>query len=192
MLIKRDILEAIRRGDIDLQFRRWSRATVKPGGTLKTAVGILNIGAITELGEDEVALADVRRAGFSDLPDFRSWLQTMKPGYLCKIEISYAGDDPLLALRERRNLSLDELNQVNGKLDAMDKRAGSAWTTATLELIAQNPGRLAAELAALAGKDKAKFKSDVARLKALGLTISLEQGYRLSPRGATVFGARHL
>ena len=31
--------------------------------------------------------------------------------------------------------------------------------------------------------EKLKFKSNVRRLKALGLTESLEVGYRLSPRG---------
>ncbi|MCB1516789.1 MAG: hypothetical protein KDJ19_04115 [Hyphomicrobiaceae bacterium] len=190
MLIKRDILEAIKRGDIDLQFRRWSRATVKPGGTLKTAVGILNIGEINELSENEVELKDAKRAGFADLEDFRQWLATMKPGYLCKIELSYAGEDPLIALRERRDLSMEELAEVDSKLDAMDKRAPAPWTTRTLELIAQHPGRLASELADMADKDKAKFKADVAKLKALGLTISFDQGYRLSPRGATVFGTR--
>jgi hypothetical protein len=30
MLIKMAVLEAIKRGDIDIQFRRWKRATVRP------------------------------------------------------------------------------------------------------------------------------------------------------------------
>ena len=37
MLLKREVLEAIKRGEITLQFRRWSRPTVKPGGTLKVS-----------------------------------------------------------------------------------------------------------------------------------------------------------
>jgi hypothetical protein len=45
-------------------------------------------------------------------------------------------------------------------------------------------GRRAANLAAAFGRDVQPFKADVRKLKNLGLTISLEVGYRLSPRGA--------
>ena len=41
-------------------------------------------------------------------------------------------------------------------------------------------------LAARAGIDRPTFKQRVRRLKALGLTESLEVGYRLSPRGEAV------
>jgi hypothetical protein len=39
------------------------------------------------------------------------------------------------------------------------------------------------ELAADAGLERRAYKLRVRRLKALGLTESLERGYRLSPRG---------
>jgi len=39
------------------------------------------------------------------------------------------------------------------------------------------------ELAAEAGQERRAYKLRVRRLKALGLTESLERGYRLSPRG---------
>ena len=39
-------------------------------------------------------------------------------------------------------------------------------------------------LADEAGQERLSFKTRVRRLKALGLTESLEVGYRLSPRGA--------
>ena len=41
----------------------------------------------------------------------------------------------------------------------------------------------AADLAASFGRETQPFKLDVRKLKALGLTLSLEVGYRLSPRG---------
>jgi hypothetical protein len=46
------------------------------------------------------------------------------------------------------------------------------------------------ELAAEAGQDRAYYKLRVRRLKALGLTESLEVGYRLSPRGRAFLAAR--
>lgn len=94
MLIKLEVLEAIKRGDIDLQFRRWKRRSVKAGGTLKTRVGVLSIGAITPISASGVTEVDARRAGFEDVPDFLRWLDTMKPGELDRIEVSYLGEDP--------------------------------------------------------------------------------------------------
>ena len=46
---------------------------------------------------------------------------------------------------------------------------------------------MSTELAAAAGQERAYFKLRVRRLKALGLTESLEVGYRLSPRGARMW-----
>ncbi|MEP7241475.1 MAG: hypothetical protein ABI697_11360 [Devosia sp.] len=95
MLIKFEVLEAIRRGEITLQFRRWSRPTVKPGGTLKTKVGLLRIGRIDDMRPEDVSVADARKAGFADLGEFQAWLNTMKQGPLFqRIELSYLGQAP--------------------------------------------------------------------------------------------------
>ena len=48
------------------------------------------------------------------------------------------------------------------------------------------PGTQAATLAAELDREKLKFKQDVRKLKELGLTESLEIGYRVSPRGKAV------
>ena len=41
MLIRQQILSGIADGKIDLAFRRWTRPTVKAGGTLLTTIGRL-------------------------------------------------------------------------------------------------------------------------------------------------------
>ena len=93
MLIKLEVLEAIKRGEITLQFRRWTRPSVKPGGTLKTKVGLLKIGRIDEMDPAEVTATDARKAGFKDLAEFHKWLGTMKQGPLFhRIEVSYIGE----------------------------------------------------------------------------------------------------
>lgn len=95
MLIKLEVLEAIKRGEITLQFRRWTRPSVKAGGTLKTKVGLLRIGSITEMSPDDVTAADAKKAGFTDVADFHRWLGTMKQGPLFhRIELSYLGPAP--------------------------------------------------------------------------------------------------
>ena len=93
MLLKLEVLEAIKAGTITLQFRRWSRPSVKAGGTLKTKIGLLKIGRIDDLRPEDVALKDARAAGFKDLADFNRWLGTMKEGPLFqRIEVSYLGE----------------------------------------------------------------------------------------------------
>ena len=93
MLIKLEVLEAIRRGEVKLQFRRWTRPSVKAGGTLKTKVGLLRIGRIDEMNPADVTAADARKAGFKDLAEFNKWLGTMKQGPLFhRIEVSYIGE----------------------------------------------------------------------------------------------------
>ena len=95
MLLKLDILEAIRRGEITLQFRRWTRPSVKPGGTLKTKIGLLRIGRVDDMLPEDVTLADAQQAGFADLDEFQEWLGTMKQGPLFqRIELSYLGEPP--------------------------------------------------------------------------------------------------
>ncbi|MBR0666931.1 hypothetical protein GXW71_21400, partial [Roseomonas hellenica] len=54
---------------------------------------------------------------------------------------------------------------------------------AVLAAIAAAPGRRAPDLAARLGWPAAPFKIAVRHLKALGLTESLDVGYRLSARG---------
>jgi hypothetical protein len=93
MLLKRDLLEDIKAGKVDLIFRRWNRPTVKPGGTLKTKVGLLSIKSITDMSPEDVTDTEAQRAGFSDVADFRRWLDTMKAGELFqRIEVGYLGE----------------------------------------------------------------------------------------------------
>ena len=50
-------------------------------------------------------------------------------------------------------------------------------------MIAERPEVRAPDLAASVGRETQPFKTDVRKLKELGLTESLLVGYRLSPRG---------
>ncbi|WP_249689668.1 hypothetical protein [Stappia sp. WLB 29] len=191
MLLKREVLEGIRAGRVSLQFRRWRRRTVKPGGTLRTAIGVLAIGDISPVEAGAVTDDDARAAGFTDAAALRDWLDDGRPGMLERIEVSWAGEDPRAGLREEESLDPLALAEIAGRLDAMDGRAREgAWTARAMDLIARNPERPAAELAAAMGLEKLSFKTRIRRLKALGLTESLATGYRLSPRGARVHAFR--
>ena len=102
MLFKQRFLDGIANGEITVAFRRWRKPSVKAGGTLLTAVGQLQIAAVTEITLKDISAAEARRAG---------------------------------------------------------------------------------DLCELMNHEKMRFKGNVRKLKSMGLTESLEVGYRLSPRG---------
>ena len=55
MLIKSEILKRIKSGDVTLAFRRWRRPTVKAGGSLKTAIGVLSIENVERISARELS-----------------------------------------------------------------------------------------------------------------------------------------
>ncbi|CAN7532471.1 winged helix-turn-helix domain-containing protein [Devosia sp. LjRoot3] len=181
MLIRVADLEAIRDARIDTQFRRWKRPTVKAGGTLLTAVGLVAIDEVDPVSLDAISAEDISRAGFQDLAALAAALRG--EGQLYRIRLHLAGDDPRIALRE----AVDKLDGIAPKLARMD--AAQPWTRAILTIIRENPGVSAQILADRLGMEKQLFKTRVRRLKALGLTESLEVGYRIAPRGAAVLDA---
>lgn len=73
---------------------------------------------------------------------------------------------------------------MRDRLDRMDERSNRGpWAWRTLCLINKQSGIRAARLAAQIGWETQHFKSNVRKLKQLGLTMSLETGYQLSQRG---------
>jgi hypothetical protein len=104
-----------------------------------------------------------------------------------RVSFHVAGPDPRIALRTRVPESDEELDHLRSRLARWDAASTSGpWTLPVLKLIEQTPGVRAADLAAMAGQETKRFKGNVRKLKGLGLTESLEIGYRLSPRGEAV------
>ncbi len=188
MLIRRKDLDQIVAGRIDLAFRRWKRPTVKAGGTLRTVVGVLDIEAVDPVEEGEIEEAEARRAGFGTREQLLERLDG-RSGQLYRIKLSWGGEDPRVQLRNRVDLSDEERAEIQARLARYDaaSRAGP-WTARTLDLIRDHPATLAADLAVIASWEKAWFKTNVRKLKNLGLTESLKVGYRLSPRGESFLG----
>lgn len=186
MIFRQRALEGIRAGTVTLAFRRWIRPTVKAGGTLLTAAGQLHIGAIRAVTPAQISDAEARRAGYASRETLIDDLNRRDDGDMYRIELGALTADPRIELRERAAVTPDELRAVREKLRRMDARAAQPWTRRVLTLIGQHPGRRAGDLCLQMGQEKLDFKADVRKLKALGLTESLEVGYRLSPRGAAL------
>ena len=186
MLIKRVVLDAIAVGDTDWVFRRWKRPTVKAGGTLRTAVGMLDIVEVAVIDEAAITDADARRAGLASAAELRLDLgRRNDPDRLTyRVQVRPGGEDPRETLRAAAQLTDDDIAELDRRLDGLDARSPTgAWTRTTLRLLADHPHVRAVELAEMVGRERAPFKADVAKLKRLGLTISRSPGYELSPRG---------
>jgi hypothetical protein len=181
MLFRQHFLSGIGNGTITLAFRRWRRPTVRSGGTLLTAVGQLHIESVREIDAARISNADARRAGFDSLDALLAELNRSKTGTLYRIEFGRLEADPRIALRQKKATNADERATLRERLRRLD--AGGAWTLRTLQLIRRHPGVRAGDLCALIGQEKMHFKGNVRKLKSMGLTESLEIGYRLSPRG---------
>ncbi len=186
MLIKMKTLQGIRAGEITLAFRRWKRPTVKAGGRLRTAIGELAIEAVDEVTMRGITAEDSRRAGFASRAALIEELRG-RQGKLYRVALRFAGADRRIRLRGKTRLSRRDFEEVAEKLCRMDARSpDGAWTARVLKVIEKWPRRRAAELAAKLGMDKDRLKPRVRKLKELGLTESLDVGYRLSPRGHVV------
>lgn len=183
MLIKQAVLEAIVRGEVTLAFRRWRRPTVRTGGTLRTSKGVLSILAVETVDPGAISPDDAQRAGFADAEALRVSLGPGE-GSVYRVSLAWQGEDPRRALREDADLDPDALTELRRRLARLDVAApGGPWTTKILTLIAHRPGVRAPVLADSIWRDTPSFKRDVRKLKELGLTESLDVGYRLSPRG---------
>ena len=186
MLFKRDTLDRIETGAITLAFRKWRRPSVKQGGTLKTRVGLLGIDQVDIIEEGAITRSDAKKAGYENVEALMKDL-VGRNGNLFRIRFKVVGEDPRIALRENANLSEDDWTEIVKRLDRFDRASRSgAWTHAVLHLIRDNEAVRAIDLAPQVGQERDKFKINVRKLKNLGLTESLETGYRLSPRGRTV------
>jgi hypothetical protein len=183
LIFRQKQLEGIRAGRVDLAFRRWAQARVRPGGRQRTAVGVLEVLAVEVVAPSAIDEEQARRAGFRSRAELLRTLES-RQGPIHRVELRYAGPDPRIELRERADLGDDEVHELASRLERLNRSAGRGpWTRAVLELIRDRPAVRAPELAARLGRDTQPFKRDVRKLKELGLTESLRIGYRLSPRG---------
>jgi hypothetical protein len=188
MLFRANDLEAIVAGERTLAFRRWKRATAKAGGTLKTQLGLVGIDSIEEVDPATLTEAEAKEAGYRDLAALRAMFDAQE-GTCYRIRLHYAGPDQRESLADRAELTPADRATIAKKLAKLDANSSvGPWTATALDIIARRPGVVSTKLAEELGRERFEFKADVRKLKALGLTISLDTGYRISPRGAAYLG----
>jgi hypothetical protein len=179
-------------GSITVTFRTWKRPLAKVGGRYRVGGMVLEVDRLEQVVVGTVDDADARRAGEADRAalirrlarhlgdDVSIRTKVWRVEFHSSAEAEAATED----LGARAELTEPDVARLIGRLDRMDRSSPHGpWTRATLRLIADRPAVVSTKLAAELGRDRPSFKVDVRKLKALGLTRSLEVGYELSPRG---------
>ena len=188
MLIPPATAHGIADGSITLAFRRWDRPRMRPGSTQRTGAGVVRVETVDEVDPEALTEDDAARAGVRSLAELRRLIDRRDGAHVYRMQVSLAGADPRVALRERADLTDEERREIDDRLDRWDAARREPWTREVLRLIAARPGVRAPDLAASMERETLPFKRDVRRLKELGLTVSLAVGYEISHRGRAYLG----
>jgi len=185
--------DGVAEGRITVAYRRWAEPRVVEGRVYRTNAGRIEIDSIRQVNPELIADgdADLELADRQNARDVRRRLRGDEslPTFLIRFHL-VEGPDPREELAAQTSLSAEDLTDLRARLAQFDELSHhGAWTLQTLRLIQTQPAVRAADLAASVGRETAPFKLDVRKLKNLGLTYSLEVGYRLSPRGAAYLDA---
>jgi hypothetical protein len=185
--------DLIRSDRVSLTFRYWRAPRVRVGVQYRVAPDVaIHIKSMAEA--TRITANDARKSGFESIDALRAYLTRFQRGtdrtlYRIEFERVASAADPRTRLA-KQTLSGESLDELEAKLAAMDRRSATGpWTRRVLELIDASPGRRAGDLADAIGWETPRFKLHVRRLKALGLTHSLEVGYRLSVRGRSLLAS---
>ena len=190
MLFTQRFWASISEGSVTVTFRRWKRCQVVAGHRYRTGGGIIEVETVAVIDPATISEHDAAASGFGSAAEV---VDALRPGdepvYCVRFHLA-AGPDPRAELAASATLSAADITDLDRRLARLDRASTHGpWTAATLDAIDRHPATRAADLAAAAGRDTLSFKTDVRKLKNLGLTLSLEVGYRLSPRGEAYLAA---
>ena len=173
-------------GSITMAFRRWRRAQVVAGHQYRTGLGMVLAESVDIVEPSDITLAQARDAGFPSAGALVSDLRGDPALPIYRIRFRpLESPDPRDALAASDALTDADAAAIAKRLTRMDEASKRGpWTRDVLEIIARQPAVVSTMLAAELDWDRGDFKLHVRRLKELGLTISLDVGYRISPRGA--------
>ena len=191
VLFSMDAWPGLSDGSITVTFRRWKRNQVVVGHRYRTGGGILEIESVDFVDPERITKADARRAGAADAATIRARLQGDATVPVFRMAVHRVDiEDPRTTLANTAQLSASEVADIDARLDRLDRASKTGpWTAGVLALISDHPERRAGDLADMLGRERAPFKLDVRKLKNLGLTLSLEVGYRIAPRGEAYLAA---
>jgi hypothetical protein len=184
--------EPVARGEVTVTFRRWKRRQAVAGNRYRTPRAIIEADAVDVVTVDDITDADARAGGYDDRSSLIADLRGTPDLDLYRIRFHVVDEpDPRSELAADAMLTEVDRADIDRRLDRLDRASSHGdWTRETLRLIERRPATRAGDLADEVGRERLPFKTDVRKLKNLGLTISLGVGYELSPRGQAYLDGR--
>ena len=184
--------DGIHSGAIVLAFRRWKRRQVVPGRRYRTGIAMVEVESVDVVEPSSVDVAQACEAGYMSVSELLADLRGDPAWPVYRIRLRRIdGPDPRDELARAASLTEADVAAITARLARMDGSSGRGpWTGMVLALIADQPGIVSTVLAEAMGWERQDFKQHVRRLKELGLTLSLDVGYRLSPRGESYLNYR--
>jgi hypothetical protein len=192
VLFEQRFWEPIAGGEVTVTFRRWKRRQVLPGRRYRTPGGIIEVEAVDVVAESDITESDATAGLYPSVAALVADLRGTPDLDLYRIRFhTVDGPDPRTVLAASDALTVEEIDELDRRLARLDRASRHGpWTLTTLRLIERRPAVRAGDLADDVARERLSFKADVRKLKNLGLTTSLEVGYRLSPRGEAYLRAR--
>jgi hypothetical protein len=177
--------DGIHSGAIVLAFRRWKRSQVVAGRRYRTGIDMVEVESVDVVEPSSVDAAQAREAGYASAGELLAGLRGDPALPVYRIRLRRVDEpDPRDELARAGSLTEADVATITARLARMDRASSRGpWTGAVLALIGEQPGVVSTALAEAIGWERQDFKLHVRRLKELGLTLSLDVGYRLSPRG---------
>jgi hypothetical protein len=185
MLFSADTWPGLAAGTVTRTYRTWSRLQVRVGSRYRVAGMSLEVDDVSRVAVADLTDADAHASGADDRAALVRRLKTAEPT-VWRIDLHYVGPDDRIALRADDTLNAAEMAGLRARLERFDAHAKRPWTRRTLQLIEAHPATVSTVLAEEMAMPRPEFKTNVRKLKNLGLTESLDVGYRLSPRGQRV------
>ena len=184
MLFEHRFHRGIVDGSITRTYRRWKRSQAVAGHRYRVNGNMIEVEAVDIVEPAAIDDDDARRAGYHSAAELLADLRGAPEMAVYRVQFHLAGSDPRDALAADDQLSDADVAEIDRRLARLDAASTHGpWTDAVLDEIGRRPAVRAGDLAADFGRELQPFKTDVRKLKNLGLTLSLEVGYELSPRG---------
>lgn len=188
MLFSSHLHDGIRSGQVTVAFRRWTCPTVSEGGTLRSPVGVLHIDELAAIEPDAITDDEARVVGHDSAA---AVLASLRPGpdrQLYRVRFHLLGDDPRIASGPQRPPPRRPCSHRCPARPLGPAPAPTGRGRAALDVIVEHEGERSLDLAARLDCDQRRLKRRIRQLKELGLTESLDTGYRLAPRGVAYRG----
>ena len=173
------IARGVAAGEITETYFRWPSPQARPGARVLTRRGLVEITSVTEIDPAALTDRDAARAGFATAAGLHASLARHR-GRTYRLALTHlgAGEEPGPAPAALDQPTSERLQAQLARLDLATPRG--PWTRHVLDTLRRHPGLSPADLAARQQRPVSRAKTDIWRLRELGLIDTTGEGLHLS------------